>query len=732
MVDQQRAGQSAEIEQLKPLNGNMVAGPELDLTDCAREPIHIPGAIQPHGLLLVADATTLKIVAGAGYIEGRLSPDWLDRSLTDLLGQAMAPYVDDLNEPGNALVVLDQVQGTAETFDAVARLSSGYLVVELEPAPAQTHSSKRLLSLTAVSSAFDRTTNLRDLCEAAASAFRKLTGFDRIMVYRFLDDDAGCVVAEDQIPELGSFLNHHFPATDIPAQARALYVRNQIRVIPDVCYTPAPVRPGADWHKLDMSDIGLRSVSPVHIQYLKNMEVSASASISIVKDGTLWGLIACHHREPKQLSYETRLACSALAADLSRQIRAKDDAEMYRQRIRLHSQENAIVSHLGSLSSLTAFLANTGEELCQMLGADGFAAIQGKELYCAGKCPDEKNVSAVATWVKRRALGQPFFTDRLGSDFSEAKAYKNRSSGLLAVTMSSDVPTILMWFRAEKVETVNWAGNPHKAVQGGTTMPLTPRASFDAWSEIVEGRSAAWTLSEIEAANRLQRKMFEVQQTHRLRALNLELIATIDDNKNLLEQKDYLIKEVNHRVQNSLQLVSGFLGMQSRAIGNELLTTQLDEAQRRLSAVALVHRRLYTGDQVQTVDLGRYLEDLCSDMKKSMGAEWGDLISFDLAPVLVATDKAVNIGLILTELLINANKYAYTGASGPISVSLDQRQNIFYLIVADKGVGKVTQREGFGTRMLNAMVKSLGGTIEQAGNNPGLRVVVTAPVLGRE
>jgi chemotaxis family two-component system sensor kinase Cph1 len=116
-----------------------------------------------------------------------------------------------------------------------------------------------------VSSAFDRTTNLRDLCEAAASAFRKLTGFDRIMVYRFLDDDAGCVVAGDQIPELGSFLNHHFPATDMPAQARALYVRNQIRVIPDVSYSPAPVRPGADWHKLDMSDVGLRSVSPVHI-----------------------------------------------------------------------------------------------------------------------------------------------------------------------------------------------------------------------------------------------------------------------------------------------------------------------------------------------------------------------------------------------------------------------------------------------------------------------------------
>ena len=702
-----------------------------NITSCATEPIQIPGAIQPHGLLLIADLTTLEVVGGAGDIEERLAPDWLGRPLDELVGQAMVTYRDELVSGESSLVVVDQVLGTSEVLDGVARLASGRLVVELESAPPHSHSSKRLLSLTTISSSFDRSGDLRSLCVAAASAFRKLTGFDRVMVYRFLDDNAGTVVAEDQAPELGSFLNHHFPASDIPAQARALYVRNPIRVIPDVAYVPAPVRPGADWSSLDMSDIALRSVSPVHIQYLKNMEVGASASISIIKDGALWGLIACHHRTPRQLSYETRLACTTLAGDLSRQIRAKDDAEMYRQRIRLRSQEDAIVGHLGSLPSLHAFFANTGGELCQMFSADGFAAVQGRDLYVAGKCPEKANTLQVAAWVKTRAYPQPFFTDRLSTELPAAAAYCKHASGLLAVTMSTEKPTILMWFRAEQLETVNWAGNPHKAVTAGSTLPLTPRASFAAWSEIVEGRSAAWSLGEIEAANRLQRRMFEAQQAHRLRALNAELIATIADKDSLLVQKDFLIKEVNHRVQNSLQLVSAFLGMQSRATGSDTLTLQLKEAQHRLSAVALVHRRLYSGDHVQIVDLARYLEDLCSEVKTSMGVEWTDLIELDLAPVLVETDRAVNIGLILTELIINANKYAYAGAAGPIAISLDQDRTNFQLVVSDKGVGKTSPGDGFGTKMLNAMVRTLGGSIEESPNNPGLRVVVTAPVQRR-
>ena len=215
-----------------------------------------------------------------------------------------------------------------------------------------------------------------------------------------------------------------------------------------------------------------------------------------------------------------------------------------------------------------------------------------------------------------------------------------------------------------------------------------------------------------------------------MRELNRELAATVADKDSLLVQKDYLIKEVNHRIQNSLQLVSAFLSMQARAGGDEALTRSLDEAQRRLSAVALVHRRLYSDDNVEMVDLARYLDELVGEMKASMGAEWSRQLSLDLAPILMPADLAVNVGLILTELVINAQKYAYDGAPGPISVALEQHRNRLRLIVADRGGGKSGARQGFGTRMLTAMVDRLSGTLEEVSNRPGLRVIVSAPISG--
>lgn len=706
-----------------------------ELSACDKEAIHIPGAIQPYGLLLVADPTTLLITAGAGDIENLLATEWLGRSVADLLGQDITNDTAALVSGTLDMAVIDQVKGYHALFDGILRYSNDNLLIELEPAGVFTRSEGRMLStVDAIGCGFDRAMDFQSLCDAAAVGFRKLTGFDRVMIYRFLDDGAGTVVADDKVAEIGSFLNHHFPAADIPKQARALYVRNRIRVIPDVHYKPAPVRPVAGDVPLDMSDIALRSVSPIHIQYLKNMGVAASASVSIVMDGVLWGLVACHHRQPRQLPYEIRSACSALAGMLARQIKGKADDESYRQRIRLRSQEDAVVAHLGSALSLQGFLADTGNDLAKMLAANGFAAMQRNDLYVAGECPDDAGIRKIAAWVEKRAVAQPYSTDCLGTDLPDVADAHSLASGLLAVTMSTEEPIILMWFRAEQVQIVDWAGNPHKTQANGAATDiadiLTPRASFAAWSETVRGLSSPWTLAEIECANRLRRTMFDIRQSNRLRTLNQDLASTVADNESLLVQKDFLIKEVNHRIQNSLTLVSSFLRLQAKGLNDQSLTAHLDEAQRRISAVALVHRRLYSGDQVQTVDLARYLDDLCTEMTSSMGAEWGKQITVDLAPILMEIDRAINVGLILTELLINANKYAYDGAPGPIAVSLSQHRNSFRLVVADRGKGKFVKSEGFGTKMLNAMVRSLSGSLGNDNSAAGLQVILEAPVQG--
>ncbi|MBB3951842.1 histidine kinase dimerization/phosphoacceptor domain -containing protein [Aureimonas jatrophae] len=700
----------------------------LDLTLCDREPIHIPGSIQPHGLLLVADPRTGLVQAVAGDVEGRLTPEWRGVPLTDLIGQSL----DTSALSAGDVAVLEPLIGQKETFDVSAHLSGEHVLVELEPAEAAGERPLAMLAmLEAASHRFERTIGLSDLYREAAEVFRELTGYDRVMVYRFLEDEAGVVVGESDADGVGSFMNHHFPAGDIPRQARDLYVRNRIRVIPDVGYEPAPLRAGdASLPPLDLSDASLRSVSPIHIQYLRNMEVAASASVSIVQDGVLWGLIACHNRTPRHLTLGTRVAARTLASGLSRQIRAKDEAVLYRERIRLRASEDAACARLGRDTTLAEFFRDAGADLRKMLGADGFAAIQGGDLFTNGRCPDDDAILELGSFARRSVPHTPVATDRLSEELAEAGRYRSLASGLLSVVMSTEVPTLLLWFRAEKLEVVNWAGNPHKNVAADPTAVLTPRSSFEDWTETVRGRSKPWSLAEIESADRLVRRLREERATQRLRVLNEELALTIRENEALIGQKDFLLKEVNHRVQNSLQLVMTFLRMQALEASGSEAVTHLAEAQRRIGAVSLVHRRLYTGASVEVVDLGRYLEELVEDLVSSMEEGWRERIHFDLVPVLISADRAVPVGLIVTELVINASKYAYEGQPGPLAIALEQHHDRFRLIVADRGAGKgsTVKGTGFGSRMLQAVVSQIGGTLETHDNRPGLRTVVSAPV----
>ncbi|MDO6413753.1 histidine kinase dimerization/phosphoacceptor domain -containing protein [Sphingomonas sp. BIUV-7] len=696
------------------------------MTACDREPIHVPGAIQPHGLMLLADRETLRVVGGAGDIEGRLTPIWLDRPIEALLAQSLDRYSLDANDA----VPLAVVPGRSETFDASLHMSGDLLVVELEPAPTEPRTAVAALAeLDRTGAQFERAADLQALCERAATAFRRVTGFDRVMIYRFLDDGAGKVLAEDRDPALHSFLNHHFPEGDIPKQARALYVRTPVRVIPDIDYAPMPIRP-AELVDTDLSGVGLRSVSPIHLQYMRNMGVRASASISIVKDGLLWGLVACHHNSPRRLSYETRAICQTMAGELARFIRAKEEAETFRERVRLRSGEDAILAGIEPHLSVDAFFAEYGDDLRQLLGADGFAVIQNRSLSTSGRCPGDDALLRLGEWLLTRTVAEPFVTQRLASIFPAAAADRDIASGVLAVALSGDAPMLLVWIRAEEPTIVEWAGNPHKDVENDPAAILTPRTSFEAWSEEVRGCARRWTRGEVEAAGRLRTQLLELRQSRRLRELNRELTATLAEKDSLIQQKDHLLREVNHRVQNSLQLVQSFLALQARGGEETNLADTLNEAQRRISAVALVHRRLYQADHLESVDLSRYLEELVGEMQAAMGAEWAHRITLNLAPLLISADRAVHVGLILTELVINANKYAYAGQPGPIELTLEQYRNSFRLIVADQGSGKATTggRQGFGTRMMTAMVSRLGGTIEQFDNRPGLRVIVSAPI----
>jgi len=722
-----------------------IEGTPIDLIGCDREPIHAPGAIQPHGMMLIVERAGLVVRQAAGDVGRYLGvSEWVGQPLRALIGEALSEQAAALGELGGAGGFIGQMQARGgELLDASAHLSAACIIVELELASTRGLPASLVLErLAAAAAGFERATSLAGLCEKAAIEFRRLTGFDRVMVYRFLEDDVGIVVAEDRRADLHSFLNHHFPASDIPHQARALYLRNPIRVIPNIAYVPAPLLPRwtpleapdtpelADMPRpLDMSDSSLRSVSPTHLQYLRNMGVGASASVSIVKDGVLWGLIACHHETPRLLTYDVRAACRSLAETLSRQIKAKQEAEGYRQRIRLRSFEDDTVALLSRESSLDEALSNHLIEIGRMMAGDGVAVLRGRELVISGVCPGEGAVRALAAWLLAAPSFEPVFsTDHLSALYPAAKHFEHAGSGLLAVILSADEPWLLLWFRVEQVETVNWAGNPHKLDGQDPRQPLSPRASFEAWRETVRGRARAWTLPEVDAATRLRSTLLDVQQNRRVRELNRQLTKILQDKDLLLQQKAFLVGEVHHRVQNSLQLVSSFLALQARASENPELHAALEEARRRLSAVALVHRRLYRGDQIQWVDAARYIEELCADTFSFMGQDWAPHLSLDLPPIMVSTDRAVTLGLVLTELMINTNKYAYGGDAGPMEIQLLEDRTDLRLVVADKGTGKASPRKGFGSRIIEALVAQLGGALTYADNHHVLRTVITMPI----
>lgn len=672
----------------------------------------------------------MRVRHGAGDVAAVFGrADWLGAALPDLIGLRLAADLDGVAAAPGPSGLFGRLDLPGGRFDASWFRTGPHLAIELEPADPDSGSVFLVMDqLERAAREFERATTLGSLCDRAASRFQALTGFDRVMVYRFLEDGSGRVLAETRRPGLHSFLNHHFPASDIPRQARELYVRNLVRIIPDVDYVPAPIVPawtGAE--PLDLSDSTLRSVSPVHLQYLRNMGVVASASVSIVKDGVLWGLIACHNERPRPMPYHVRAVGRTIAGSLAAQIKAKEEVESYRQRIRLRGFEDEIVRLLSREGTLNEALRNHMEDVLRIFDADGLAILRGTELATCGNIPRLPEIRALARWVLARGGSPVFATAHLEVGYPAAAAFRASVSGLLGMILSAEEPWLVLWFRAEQIEVVEWAGNPHKA--GGTdpATELTPRASFAAWREVVTGHSRRWTLPETEAAGRLRSALLNVRQNRRIQELNERLTLILRDKEALLEQKDYLIGEVNHRVQNSLQLVSGFLSLQSRGAGLPEVKSALDEARRRLTAVALVHRRLYRGDQVQTVDASSYFHELCLDLVGSMGREWAALLTLDLAPVIVASDRAVTLGLVLTELVINVNKYAYEGLPGPIEVMLSAQHAHLMLIVADKGVGKTSDRSGFGSRMIAGLVTQLGGTLAIEDNAPGLRAVLTAP-----
>jgi chemotaxis family two-component system sensor kinase Cph1 len=500
-----------------------------DHSKCADEAIHTPGAIQPFGVLLAVDPNTLTVRHASENgrdVFGREPVELLGRPSAELIGLAAeAALRDAIDSDGltHHRPIPISVPGTdARRWHGVAHSLGGIVFIELEPAdekgalPVDTLAAVRL-SVGRISA----TTTVSDFSATTAREVRSLTGYDRVMVYRFDAEWNGEVVADERRADLEPFHGLHYPASDIPAQARALFLANRVRVIPDATYEPVPVVPDRDGRTglpLDLSRCLSRSAAAVHREYLHNMGVGASLTTSLVVGGRLWGLIACHHATPRTPGPAVRETCDLFTQVASAHLAFLAETEDRNYLVSLAEALGRTGTRAGTTTPPIAALAKDPADMLALVGGHGAVVWRSGRVVAVGRTPPAEALGGLIGWIKQ--VGAPLVaTDRLGHVYGPAEAFADVASGLLALEVSRAADEYLLWFRPQVLQAVNWAGDPHGTSEANGR--LSPRRSFAVWKETVRGRSLPWRPAEVENARRVKELLLTAaaQSAVRLEAL---------------------------------------------------------------------------------------------------------------------------------------------------------------------------------------------------------------------
>jgi two-component system, chemotaxis family, sensor kinase Cph1 len=515
------------------------------ITNCDSEPVQTPGCVQDHGALVVLRAIDLSIAQASENVES-----WLGLSPAVLLEQPVAVAIGSDGEAQlRQFIKREPIErnpiyaftlpargGTAPTLDVTVHAVDGAVVVEFEASGRTSVAEPDYYALVKKTVARLQTADtLKTFCEVAADEFRALTGLDRVMIYKFHADLHGEVYAESKREELPSWLGLHYPAEDIPKPARDIFMKIWVRGVPDVrapLHELIPLAHPDTGQPLEMTYCTLRGTSVMYTEYLQNMGVDAALTMPIRRDGELWGLIAAHHYSgPAQITFGVRAACEFLAQVVSLQYKAAEDREHLVYRLNLegvHGQLVAAAAQEGGLAAMTDGTPN----LLNGMDASGAAIYHRDRWWRVGRTPTELELDSLAEWLTERTEfaieTRPLYvTDMLARDYAPGESFASVASGVLALPLSRRGRNMLLWFRPEAIQTVQWGGNPHEMpVQTGPNGPrLTPRKSFELFTESVLHRSLPWDAVEVEAAARLRLLVMElvVTRAEQLAELNADL-----------------------------------------------------------------------------------------------------------------------------------------------------------------------------------------------------------------
>lgn len=478
----------------------------VNLDNCEQEPIHVPGSIQPHGFLLALNSSHL-VEYCSGNLRSflQLGPEQVLQQHLNLVvgkeqGESLVRYIGNR---ATTVIAPHVVSINDRLYQCAVHPSGNLIICEFEPISE---------SVPAVATVYDQAIHfagymeaaltLQQLCQNVVTEIRSLTGYDRVMVYRFDKDYNGEVFAEARALHLEPFLGLHYPHTDIPVQARQLYLKNLLRIIADVNYEPVPVYTyrSASNTDLDLGQASLRSVSPIHIQYLNNMGVGATLTISLIHEGRLWGLIACHHYSAKYIDHYTRINAQLQGLFLTSQINVREKAEHYSYSMRINQTLTALLnkSYPAEGSSLQSMANDAG--ILEIAGAAGVAILLNGTIYKSGITPPDELIVSMAEKAEGSSRGGVFYTNDVNSLLFGEEQAPGAMPGLLYYQLAMNGASSIMWFRTETLEEISWGGDPKKAIVKDAN-GLSPRKSFEKYKEIIRNKSKEWSETALAATS---------------------------------------------------------------------------------------------------------------------------------------------------------------------------------------------------------------------------------------
>ncbi|WP_081210164.1 ATP-binding protein [Salegentibacter sediminis] len=709
-------------------NEQVVYPQEIDILNCEKEPIHLIGKSQAHGIILACNPGNFQITQCGTNAEEFFGIDYkevLNKNLEDFIGENPLKKLKNELQGGRHLLP-EEFEINGRQLLMLPHLAGENLILDFEESDESRDSLFFQRQLIQILKNLNASGNISKLCADAARLTKDIFGYDRVMVYKFDEEWNGEVVAEEKEDSLESWLGLHYPASDIPAQSRELFLKHRVRIIADVNYTPIPIHPEIspiNGQPLDLSKSQLRGVSPIHIEYLKNMKVGASLTAAIIANGKLWGLIACHHYSAKFINYFQRETCEFLSQVFSNQLALKL-AEEFKQESEINSGIQArLLKQIQEEGEIFKGLTNAEIKFTELVAAKGGAILLDGDLKLSGITPGEEEVKQLISEFLREKEEEVFFTKNLGEEYPEAKNYTKEASGILSYRLGRNKNHYLIWFRPEEPQSVSWGGNPeNKITYNEKEGRLGPRKSFEKWTQNLSGIAQGWKNTEIKAARELGENLNYLiveRQKEEISQLNDKLMKAVEE----LELFSY---SISHDLRGPLRGVDGFARIlkedhfeELSKEGQEVVETILLSAKKMDDLIddILCLSKISTGNIIrEKIEVELMIRELLESLNLKVNyPNTGVEIEKDLPPM--NADKTM-VYQVWSNLIGNALKYSARGEKPEVQIGSFKHNGKTGYFVKDNGIGLDVQKE----EQVFKAFKRVAGT-DYSGSGIGLAVV---------